>query len=492
METAVAGEPVFSKTLLQGKTLLIVTNREPYVHSYDNGGDIQCAVPAGGVTAAMDPIMQEVGGTWIAWGSGNADDFMSDARGRVRVPPSRPQYTLKRVRLSPAEVQKFYYGYCNEGLWPLSHGLISKVRFEKSWWHAYRRVNQKFAAAVLDQAGADDIVWIHDYHLTLLPQMLKKANPRLAVVFFWHIPWPQYDAFRICPEHKAILDGLMACDLLGFHIPRYGRNFLECAERSFGAARLRTKKIPRVASFPISIDVRDIEAVANSKRVETRMVQLRKRYNLDGRLVGCGVERLDYTKGIPERLEALEMLFERHPEFREKFTFLQLCSPSRGEISEYRSIKASVVAITERINSKFGTINWTPVVVFHKKVPFEQIIAMYRMADVAVVSPLVDGMNLVAKEFIAAQVDEKGVLVLSEFAGAAGSLTNVIKCNPFERDSFAEHIREALEMPEEARRAMIRLAREEVRSHTVFDWMDTFLTSAADVAHDTRTPGHEA
>ena len=478
----------FSAEWFRGRSLIIATNREPYVHNRGEDGGIVCTIPTGGVTAAMDPIMQELGGTWIAWGSGGADRDTVDARDIVQVPPTRPRYALKRVWLSRAEVDRFYNGYCNEGLWPLAHNLVSKVRFEHHHWNTYLRVNRKFARAILEQAGDRDVVWVHDYHLTLVPEMLKKEKPGLTVVFFWHIPWPQYDVFSICPQHKQILRGLLGCDMLGFHIPRYCRNFTECVERDFSARWLRSRVPTRVQSFPISIDVADVERVARSARVTKTIDRLRKRHHLRGKLIGCGVERLDYTKGIPERLEALEILWDKYPELRGKFTFLQLCSPSRGEISEYKAIKKNVVDITNRINEKYGTDTWRPLVVFHKKVPFEHILAMYRMADMAIVSPLVDGMNLVAKEFIAGQVDEKGVLVLSEFAGAAGSLSHVVKCNPFERDSFADHIKEALDMPARERKKMIHLARQEVRGYNVFDWVNTFLKQAAEIAAGKSSP----
>jgi len=386
------------------------------------------------------------------------------------------------VWLTKKEINDFYYGYCNEGLWPLAHNLVSKVRFEQAQWRSYVRVNRKFARAVLEECKDGDVVWVHDYHLTLAPEMIKKEKPGVAVVFFWHIPWPQNDVFHICPDHKRILRGLLACDMIGFHIPRYCNNFNECVERAFSEKARAARAMPAVRSFPISIDVEGIERVAASAHVKRSMDRLRKKYNLKGKLVGAGVERLDYTKGIPERLEALEILFDTYPELRGQFTMLQLCSPSRTEIDEYKTVKRRVVEITERIKEKYATPDWTPLVVFHRKVPFEHILAMYRMAHVGIVSPLVDGMNLVAKEFIAAQVDKRGVLVLSEFAGAAGSLENVIPCNPFERDSFADRIRQALDMTADERRAMIKAARKEVRGYTVFDWVNLFLKASVEMA----------
>ena len=364
----------------------------------------------------------------------------------------------------------------------MAHNLVSKVRFDNFKWKSYVRVNRKFAKAILEEVGDKDVVWVHDYHLMLVPEMLKKEKPGLTVVFFWHIPWPQYDIFKICPDHKALLRGICASDMVGFHIPRYCRNFQECLERAFSKEQLWSVAMPRVEPFPISIDVEGIERAARTARVKKIIKQLENKYHLAGKIVGCGVERLDYTKGIPERLEALEILFDKHPDLRGKFTFIQVCSPSRGEITEYKAIKAKVIELTDRINGRFGGETWTPVVTFHRKVPFEQILAMYRMADVAVVSPLVDGMNLVAKEFIAAQIDERGVLVLSEFAGAAGSIDNAIACNPFERDSFADSIFRAVTMETDERRAMMRKAREEVRRYTVFDWVSGFLMASSQIA----------
>ncbi|MEW5945628.1 MAG: trehalose-6-phosphate synthase [bacterium] len=466
----------------RGRNLIIVTNREPYVHTYADGDEISCSIPTGGVTAALDPVMQDVGGTWIAWGSGGADADKVDSGDRVGVPPLRPKYLLRRVWLKKSEVRNYYYGYSNEGLWPLAHSLLSKVRFEKKQWNAYQSVNRRFAAAAAGESADNDVVWVHDYHLTLVPGMLKKQNPSLTVAFFWHIPWPQFDVFRVCPQHKQILAGMLAAGLIGFHIPRYCRNFLECVGRTFGEEALRSPTMPRVESFPVSVDFDEIETRASGADVAAKIAGLRDRYNLHGRLVACGVDRMDYTKGVPERLEALEILFDRYPRFRGRFTLLQVCSPSRTELSEYRSVKKRVRELTDRMVGRFATEDWTPVVVFHRKVPFETILALYRMADVGIVSPIADGMNLVAKEFIAAQVDERGVLALSQFAGAAGSIENALKFNPFERDSFAECVRTALEMPKRDKKAMIRRARRELKKYTVFHWVREFLDATLEVA----------
>ncbi|MEW6202285.1 MAG: trehalose-6-phosphate synthase, partial [bacterium] len=276
--------------------------------------------------------------------------------------------------------------------------------------------------------------------------------------------------------------GLIACDLVGFHLQRYCNNFIECVQRTFGEKSADGPNFPRVEPFPISIDVEEMDRMSRSAGVMQRIRQMEKDYNLHGKTIGCGVERLDYTKGIPERLESLEILFEMYPKYCGNFTFLQVCSPSRGEIAEYKAVKERVVELTERINKKFGTRGWKPLIVFHQKVLFETILAMYRMADLAIVSPLVDGMNLVAKEFIAAQVDERGVLVLSQFAGAARALKNVIICNPYERDTFANCIKEALDMEKDKKMEMICLARKELRSHTVFDWVQQFLKAATETA----------
>lgn len=474
--------------ITKGKRLLIVTNREPYVHKKADDGEIECSVPNGGVTAALDPVMQEVGGTWIAWGSGDADRDKVDGNDRVQVPPARPRYSLRRVWLTKSEVDDYYLGYCNQGLWPLSHGLISNVSFEKRKWKKYRRVNRKFADAVSAEIiDGDEIVWVHDYHLTLLPGMLRERHPDITIALFWHIPWPQSDTLRICPQYKQILRGLADCDLVGFHIKRYRDNFLECLNRAWPDEKKTSFRFPQAGVFPISIDFEDIQRVASLPKVDDIIQRYRSKYNLDGKTVSSGVDRMDYTKGIPNRLEAIEMVLDNHPEYRGAYTHLQVCSPSRTGIDEYRAVKKEVVDITKRVNNKYATEDWTPLVVFHKMVPFEDIVSLYRMADFGIVSPLADGMNLVAKEFIAAQIDTRGILLISEFAGVAGELKNVLKFNPFEIDSFAQCIKNALDMPAEEKSEMSARAREATRGYTIFDWVRRFINATAEIAADQKT-----
>jgi len=462
-----------------GKRLIVVTNREPYVHKYSDDGQIECSIPAGGVTAALDPVMQEVGGTWIAWGSGNADREKVDGRECVRVPPNRPRYKLRRVWLTKKDVDDYYLGYCNQGLWPLSHGLISKVSFEKRKWDRYREVNQKFANAVSKEIqDGDEIVWIHDYHLTLAPLALKKRHPEITIVMFWHIPWPQIDTLRICPQYRQILKSMSCCNLVGFHIERYRTNFEDCLRRAWPGTEPMNVSMPKTGVFPISIDFDDIERRASLIQAEKTILHLENKYSLKGKSISCGVDRMDYTKGIPNRLEAIEMLFDRYPEHREKYTHIQICSPSRTGIKEYRSVKKKVVEITERVNKKHGTLDWMPLVVLHKNHPLDDLAAIYRMSDFAIVSPLSDGMNLVAKEFLAAQVQEKGILLISEFAGAASEIQNALKLNPFEVDSFAECIKTALDMPKIKKRRMAAAARRSIRKNTIYDWVKKFIDAS--------------
>jgi len=476
---------------LREKKLIVVTNREPYVHKREGEGksrEIMCTIPAGGVTAALDPVMQDSGGTWIAWGSGDADKEMSDKNSRVAVPPTRPRYTLKRVWLTKSDEENYYLGYCNQGLWPLGHGLITNIRFNKKEWQAYLRVNRKFAKAVLEEIETgNEIVWVHDYHLALLPELLRREHPGLTIVFFWHIPWPHPDVMRICPQYRRIIMGMDACDLIGFHISRYVDHFRECRDEVIMKNRRIPETEPCTGNYPISIDFADIERIALTSKTEKTMERIKKKYNLDGKYISCGVDRMDYTKGIPQRLEAIEILLERYPEYRGKFTHLQVCSPSRVEISEYREIKRRVVELTNRINARYSTKDWKPLIVFHRNFPFESLVPLYRMSDMAIISPLADGMNLVAKEFIAAQVDEKGVLLLSEFAGAARLIRDVIMFNPFERDSFAECIKRGLEMKDHEKKRMAVRARRDVSKYTIYHWVEAFLADAVMVSESRET-----
>lgn len=459
-------------------SLILVSNREPYIHRKTRQG-IKIETPAGGLTSALDPVMRAISGTWVAWGSGSADKEMSDEEGRVQVPPNDPAYTLKRVWLDQKEVDGFYYGYANQALWPLCHMLLEKARFRARHWRHYFEVNRKFADAIVPEfKTGKNIVWIQDYHFTVLPYMLRTRSKDVTIALFWHIPWPPWEIFRVIPQGIEILRGMLGCDLIGFHLHRYCQNFLECAEKDLGARVDWDKnsvfyegRTTRVLPFPISIDYDSFDELTRKNTTDANLIALKKKLNLDGRYVGVGVDRLDYSKGILERVRAIKLFFEKYPAYREKFTFIQIAVPSRTKIQEYNELKENIERMIGDINKEFGTGNWIPIIYYSKNVPHQELVRYYRIADIAIVSSIVDGMNLVAKEFIASQIDENGVLILSEFVGAMAELSQALIINPFDIESFADMIKRGLEMPQKEKERRMQKMRAYVQTHNIFDWI---------------------
>ncbi|MCC6989183.1 MAG: trehalose-6-phosphate synthase, partial [Acidobacteria bacterium] len=478
--------------------LVVVANREPYVHlkHVRQPGLVGRLVgrkpttrfswmqPASGLVTALDPVMRACGGTWVAHGSGSGDRATSDAAGRVAVPPDEPSYTLRRVWLTDREEEGYYYGLANSALWPLCHIAYARPVFDEHDWREYVEVNRRFADTVIDEIGDKRaIVFVQDYHFALLPRMVKAARPDAVVCQFWHIPWPNAEAFRICPWGDEILDGLLGNDLLAFHIQYHCNNFLETVDRTLEAridrehfAVHRGGHRTYVKPFPISIDPGLWNSVAAGRDWTRDVAATRKRLGVGDAKLVMGVDRLDYTKGIPERLQAFERMLERWPDWREKVVFLQIGAPTRERIDRYQSLGDEVKAQVERINTRFGTKAWTPVIFRHEHHSPEDVGAIYRAADICVVSSLHDGMNLVAKEFIAARTDELGVLVLSQFTGAARALADVVPVNPFAPDEFAAAIDDSLRLPPDEQRRRMRNLRAEVLSHTVYDWAGTLLS----------------
>lgn len=473
------------RDLLATREFVVVSNREPYVHRKGKNGPV-VERPVGGLVAALDPIMQRASGTWIAWGSGDADPTMADAEGRVKVPPEAPRYTLKRVNLDRREVAGYYYGYANQALWPLCHMAMDKARFQGRFWRAYQAVNKRFAEAVLTEAPGDAVIWIHDYHLALCPGNLRMARPDLFLMQFWHIPWPNWDVFRICPQSAELVEGLLANDLIAFQHPRHGQHFLECASHALGA-RVDEEagiveyngRVSTVETFPISIDFNALDALARSRECERWMTRLRRRFGLGDRYVAIGVDRLDYTKGIRERLKALEVFFRRFPQYRERIVFIQKCAPSRTQIKAYRQLQNDVEQDIARLNAAYGTEDWRPVVYLPSSLPPAGMAALYRMADLCLVSSLQDGMNLVAKEFIACQVDHRGVLALSELAGARDELHWVVSINPYDAEGVAGALAQGLEMPVEERRLRMTYLRSYLAVHDIYHWLALHFQTAA-------------
>jgi trehalose 6-phosphate synthase len=477
---------------LQGRRLVVVSNREPYVHTREDGR-VVCRTPAGGLVAALDPVLRACGGTWLAYGGGDADRETADTRGRVAVPEGDPGYTLRRVWLDDeAEYRRYYDGFSNSALWPLCHRAFVRPHFDPDDWTAYRAVNQRFADTVLDEVGGGDaLVFVQDYHFALLPRMLRAARPDLTIAQFWHIPWPSRDVFGVCPWADEILDGLLANDLLGFHVGEYRDAFLDTVDRRVEAvvdhcrARVRRRgHTTAVAAVPIGVDADQIAADAASPDVAAEADRVRAALGLEGQLVGLGVDRLDYTKGIPERLHAVDRFLARHPQYRCRFTYLQLGPLSRTSVPEYARLFREVRGLAAAINARHAVGTWEPVRLLVGDYPRRTLLAYYRLADVCLVSPLHDGMNLVAKEYVAARPDGGGALVLSRFAGAARELDGALLVNPFDVDGFARAISRALELPEaEARGRMARM-QSAVRRATVYHWAAALIGRASETGLD--------
>jgi trehalose 6-phosphate synthase len=468
--------------------LTVVSNRQPYRHYYDEG-EIVVDRPAGGLTAGLDPVMQRTDGTWIAWGDGDADREVTDEAGTVRMPPEDEAYTLKRIWLSDEEVEGYYYGYSNRVLWPLCHGGVWLTEYAQRYWDRYREVNDRFADAVVEQAddGVDRTVWFQDYHLALAPRRVREELSEAFCMHFWHITWPGADTFRACPQGRELLDGLLGNDLLGFHVERYCRNFLDCVDDTFDEAMVDYDdgriqydgRRTHVEAFPMGVDAESTAAAARRADGE-QFNEFRVDRDIDpDTKIALGVDRLDYTKGIVERLKALERLFELYPEWRGSLVYVQKADESRSLIPEYRNLQQNVARSVERVNERFGTDDWLPVVYTTAWFTQEELADLYRHSDVMLVSALRDGMNLVAKEYIAAQLAEDGVLVLSDQVGAHDQLgDHVVSINPYDTDAFAERIHDALTMDDAERREKMTALREMIFEEDLYAWMDDVFASA--------------
>ena len=471
---------------LRGQDVIVVSNREPYIHVYD-GDTIKVQQPASGLVTAVEPVMRACSGTWIAHGGGSADRATVDENDRVAVPIGDPAYQLRRVWLTPEEESGYYYGFANEGLWPLCH--ISHVRpiFRTSDWEQYRRVNQKFANAVAEEARSEDpIVLVQDYHFALLPRMIRNLIPNATIVTFWHIPWPNPEAFGICPWRMELIDGMLGSSILGFHTQFHSNNFVDTVDRllearvdretftvSYRGARTNVKR------YPISIEWPPNPALL-AKPVEQCADEIRKRHGLPSdHAIGIGVDRLDYTKGIEERFRAVERLLESYPEWVGKFSFIQIAAPTRAAIEQYQDYEGRVRALARQINARFPHAAHDPIILAVAHHEPQQVYEYYRAADFCFVSSLHDGMNLVAKEYVAARDDERGVLVLSQFTGAARELPEALIVNPYDTDQCATALNAALTMPITMQRARMRLMRGLIRDFNVYRWAGRMLIDAA-------------
>jgi alpha,alpha-trehalose-phosphate synthase [UDP-forming] len=483
---------VHIRSKLGESRLFVLSNREPYLHER-NGKSLNVIVPASGLVTALEPILRACDGTWIAHGSADGDRETVDRHDHVRVPPDDPRYTLRRVWLTKEEEEGYYYGFANEGLWPLCHIAHTRPLFRVSDWEYYQEVNRKFADAVLQEMEGIEqpVLLAQDYHFALAPRMIKEKRPDARVSIFWHIPWPNPEAFRICPWQRELLDGLLGADLIGFHVQAHCNNFMQTVDRALESrvdwerfSVERQGHIAAVRPFPISVDFNEFESANQHSDAYTDRITLLKEHGVEAIFLGVGVDRLDYTKGILERFLAIERLMEKYPEYQGNFTFVQLGAPSRTHIKRYHDFLGEVESEADRINWRFQKGRWKPIIFFKQQHSHAEIKRYYRAADVCIVTSLHDGMNLVAKEFIAARDDEHGALILSCFTGAARELHDALLVNPYDIDQTADAIRAALEMsPEEKRRRMLRL-RKSVREYNIYRWAANLVGELCDMRVD--------
>ena len=482
---------------LWGEKVIIVSNREPYVHQYQPSGEIEVRHPASGLVTALEPVMRACSGTWVAHGSGSADRATVDRKDHVGVPPGEESYQIRRVWLSEAEEQGYYYGFSNEGLWPLCHIADARPTFRSEDWRQYKLVNQKFADAVCDEADVDDpIILVQDYHFALAPAMIRKRLPAATVIMFWHIPWPNAERLGICPWRDELLTGLLGSSIVGFHTQQHCNNFLDAVDRYLETRIDREQNAvviqghkTLIRPYPISIEWPVHWADTAAGAPECR-AQIWQEFGLKpDALLGVGVDRLDYTKGIEERFLAVEALLERYPEFRGRFTFAQIAAPSRTKIDRYRRLDDVLTELADRINLRFGTPTYQPIILLRQHHEPPDVFRLYRAADLCYVSSLHDGMNLVAKEFVAARQDLKGVLVLSEFTGAARELTEALIVNPYDMEASSDALAAALWMPEDEQRDRMRSMRTLLAQFNVYRWAGKMLVDAARLRNQERVSG---
>jgi trehalose-6-phosphate synthase len=471
---------------LRDAQIIVVSNREPYIHNRAADG-VALQTPASGLVAAIEPVMRACGGTWIAHGSGNADRDVVDAQDRIRVPPASPAYTLRRVWLSEKEEEGYYFGLANEGLWPLCHIVFVRPAFREEDWNEYRAVNARFAAAVVEEAKCPDpIVLVQDYHFALLPKMIRQQLPDATIITFWHIPWPNAETFGICPWKEEIIAGLLGSSVLGFHTQFHCNNFIDTVDR-FIESRIDREHASVTVSghetfvrpYPISIEWPPT-ALAGQKPVAACRTSIRAGLGLSDTVrIGVGIERFDYTKGILDRLRAVDTFLCRYPDWVGRFVFFQVAAPTRAKLAAYRNLQDEAECLVREINTRHGSESYTPISLIVRHFEPAEVFELFRAADLCVVSSLHDGMNLVAKEFVAARDDEQGVLILSNFAGASRELSEALTVNPYDLQSVSEAIAQALRMSETEQRDRMRLMRDVVRTRNVYRWAGQMLLDAS-------------
>jgi trehalose 6-phosphate synthase len=477
---------------LHGTPLFVVSNREPYMHVMnEKDKTISVIVPASGLVTALEPVLLACNGTWVASGPGSGDREVVDANDRLRVPPDHPSYTLRRVWTTDEEDKGFYEGFSNEGLWPLCHIAHTRPVFRPQDWLHYQRINRRFADVVLQEMEGTEspILLAQDYHFALLPRLVKDARPDARVAIFWHIPWPNPEVFGICPWQRELVDGLLGADLIGFHIQTHCNNFLETVDHALEAltewdrfAVNRQGHVTRVRPYPISVAFPEtLPNEVEMRNAGAERTLICEELGIEASLLGVGVDRVDYTKGILERFRAIERFLEQYPSYQRRFSLIQIGAPSRTDIDRYKNFLDEVAAEAERINAKFHAGRWKPIVFLKRHHSHEEITRYYRAASVCLVTSLHDGMNLVAKEFVASRPDDRGVLILSTFAGAALELSDALLVNPYDIMQLSEAIHSALEMPETEQAKRMQWMRRAVREHNIYRWAANLLSDLTEI-----------
>jgi trehalose-6-phosphate synthase len=486
---------VHVRSKLGDRPFFVVSNREPYTHTH-RGKNVEVTVPASGLVTAIEPILRTCKGTWLAHGSGDADRQTVNERDCILVPPDEPQYTLKRVWLTKEEEEGYYFGFSNEGLWPLCHIAHTRPTFRTKDWEHYQAVNRKFADALFQEMeGVEEpVVLVQDYHFALLPRMVKQKVPGARVAIFWHIPWPNAEAFGICPWQRELLDGLLGADLVGFHVQSHCNNFLETVDRAIESRvnweRFTVERgghLTQVRPFPISVACPETAEPTHSPHASPYLdrAALLKEHGVEATYMGIGVERVDYTKGILERFHGLERFFERYPTYHGQFTFVQIGAPSRTHIKRYHELLGEVEAEADRINWRFQSGQWKPILYLQRHHSHEEIQRYYKAADLCMVTSLHDGMNLVAKEYVAACEENQGVLILSRFTGASRELRDAVIVNPYDTEQLADAIHFALVMDPVERSARMRRMRQIVKNFNIYRWAADLVTDLCEIRLDT-------
>lgn len=462
--------------------IIIVSNRLP-IRATRVGRKSKLIPGSGGLVTALAPVLRDQGGTWIGWdgdksGQSHTELFKKESK--------KIGYSLRPLSLTTQEVEQYYEGFSNTTLWPLFHDFLDRSQFQPETWNSYCAVNQKFAKAVAENSAKDDLIWVHDYHLLLVGKYLSELGVKRKTAFFIHIPFPPWDLFMRLPWRKEIINGLLHYDLAGFQTERDRWNFVRCVRRLFPGALVsgpqryqlieHNGRVTRVGAFPISIDFDGFDQLASSKKVADEAWYIHER--LPKRKLLLGVDRLDYTKGILERLMAFEIVLENHPDLREKINLIQVVVPSRTNVKEYQEMKRTIEETVGRINGRFTYHDWVPIHYIYRSLPRLELVAYYRTSEIALITPLKDGMNLIAKEYCASKVQTNGVLILSEFAGAAQQLgKSSLLVNPLNVEEVAQQIYKAYQMQKEERMSRMRRLRAEVRRNNIFRWVEQFFSA---------------